>query len=130
LLPAGDLPLDATTQVVAFLFPEAGLACIPADSPRSDAAGRCLAEWSVMSNSHSSASFSTLELDELTGITGGAGAQKSQAELRQLAQQYCPATYSKFSANRTITRPMGERCLDEAGLGMFKSRLDAYFPRK
>ena len=82
-----------------------------------------------MSNSQSN--FSLLELDELTSITGGAGApRKSQAELRQLAQQYCPSTYATFANRRTITRPMGERCLDEAGLGMFKSRLDAYFPRQ
>ncbi len=84
-----------------------------------------------MSNSHSNAPLTLLGLDELTCITGGAGApQKSQAELRQLAQQYCPATYAQFSGRRTITRATGERCLDEAGLGMFKSRLDAYFPRR
>lgn len=77
-----------------------------------------------MSNSQSLTSI------ELAHVTGGAGATHSQAELRQLAQQYCPATYQRFQSARTITRPMAERCLNEAGLGMFRSRLDAYFPTK
>ncbi len=74
-----------------------------------------------MSNSQS---FTRIERSELAHVAGGA----SQAELRQLAQQYCPATYERFQSARTITRPMAETCLNEAGLGMFKSRLDAYFP--
>lgn len=74
-----------------------------------------------MSNSQS---MPTLALSELAHVAGGA----SQAELRQLAQQYCPATYQRFQSARTITRPMAETCLQEAGLGMFSSRLDAYFP--
>jgi hypothetical protein len=81
-----------------------------------------------MSNSQS---LTTIELAQLAHVAGGAGApaaQTSQAELRQLAQQYCPATYQRFESARTITRPMAERCLDEAGLGMFRSRLDQYFP--
>ncbi len=65
----------------------------------------------------------------LSTVCGGA-AKKSQAELRQLAKQYCPATYAKYSSKKTLTRPMAETCLDEAGLGFFKGRLDAYFPRK
>jgi len=81
-----------------------------------------------MSNSQT---ITTLELDELAHITGGAAATTdSQAKLRQLASQYCPATYDKFKSAPQITRPMGERCLDEAGLGMFKGRLDAYFPKR
>ena len=76
-----------------------------------------------MSNSQS---FTTIEIAQLAHVAGGA----SQAELRQLAQQHCPATYQRFQSAHTITRPMAERCLDEAGLGMFRSRLDAYFPRK
>jgi hypothetical protein len=81
-----------------------------------------------MTNSQPTA-FITLGLDELTWITGGAASQ-SQTELRQMAQQYCPATYDKFKGAPQITRRMGERCLDEAGLGMFKGRLDQYFPPK
>lgn len=75
-------------------------------------------------------SITTLGLDELASVIGCASAPaKSQAELRQLASQYCPATYGKFRGAAQITRPMGERCLDEAGLAMFKGRLDQYFPK-
>ncbi|CAN5778572.1 hypothetical protein BH11MYX3_BH11MYX3_01890 [soil metagenome] len=75
--------------------------------------------------------LATLGLDELALITGGAAAaSSSQAELRQMAQSYCPATYDRFKGAPKITRAMGERCLDEAGYGMFKSRLDPYFPKK
>ena len=65
--------------------------------------------------------------DLLVAVTGGG---KSQAELREMAQKYCPATYNTFKGAPTITRPMAEKCLDEAGYGMFKGRLDAYFPKK
>ena len=84
-----------------------------------------------MTNSQST-TITTLGLDELAHVTGGAGAapSESQAQLRQLAQQHCPATYNKFKGAPQITRAMGERCLDEAGLGMFKGRLDQYFPKK
>lgn len=82
-----------------------------------------------MSNSQSIA-LASLELSELACITGGAGAQKSQVELRELARTYCPVTFDKFKNAPALTRRMGERCLDEAGLGMFKNRLDAYFPRR
>ncbi len=83
-----------------------------------------------MTNSCST-TITTLGFDELTAVIGGAAAPaKGQAELRQLASQYCPATYAKFKGAAQITRPMGERCLDEAGLGMFKGRLDQYFPKK
>ena len=78
-----------------------------------------------------STTITTLGLDELATVIGGAGTPaKGQTELRQLAAQYCPATYAKFKGAAQITRPMGERCLDEAGLGMFKGRLDQYFPKK
>jgi hypothetical protein len=84
----------------------------------------------VMTNSQSNQPL-ILELDQLACITGGAGApDTSQAELRKLGQQYCPATSAQFAAAKTITRPMAERCLDEAGYGMFKGRLDQYFPKK
>lgn len=76
-------------------------------------------------------SFISLERHALAHVAGGAGATtSSQAELRRLASTYCPTTYDRFKDARTITRPMAERCLDEAGLGMFRSRLDAYFPRR
>ncbi len=83
----------------------------------------------VMTNSQAT-TITTLGLDELATVTGGAGTSASQAQLRQLAANYCPATYEKFKSSPQITRRMGERCLDEAGLGMFKGRLDQYFPKK
>jgi hypothetical protein len=71
-----------------------------------------------------------IETNDLASITGGAGtADANQAELRQMAQQYCPATYAKNKNAPTITRAMGERCLDEAGYGWAKGRLDKYFPK-
>lgn len=83
-----------------------------------------------MSNSQS-LSVVTLELSELSFVVGGAAPPAdSQAQLRSLAAQYCPATYEKFKTAPTITRRMGERCLDEAGYGSWKSSLDKYFPKK
>jgi len=83
-----------------------------------------------MTNSQSN-TITTLGLDELTTVTGGAAsAAAGQAELRQLASQYCPATFAANKNAPQLTRAMGERCLDEAGLGMFKGRLDKYFPKK
>jgi len=46
-----------------------------------------------------------------------------------MAAQYCPVTYAQNKNARTLTRAMGERCLDEAGYGWAKGRLDKYFPR-
>lgn len=67
----------------------------------------------------------------LDTITGGAGTSaEQQQEFRALAKSYCPVTYAQNKNARTITRQMGERCLDEAGLGMFKGQLDRYFPRR
>lgn len=72
--------------------------------------------------------FSTIT-DALITVTGGAGTtDANQAELRQMAQQYCPKTYAQNQNAPTITRAMGERCLDEAGYGWAKGRLDKYFP--
>jgi hypothetical protein len=74
--------------------------------------------------------------NELITVTGGAGrgaagtTNTSQAELRQMAQQHCPATFNRFKNAREITRPMAERCLDEAGYGWARGRLDQYFPPK
>ncbi len=59
----------------------------------------------------------------LESITGGAG----QAELRSLARRWCPTTYARNAQAPVLTRRMGERCLDEAGLGNYKSQLDQYF---
>jgi hypothetical protein len=74
--------------------------------------------------------------NELITVTGGAGRnaggrthQANQAELRQLAQEHCPSTYARFKNVREITRPMAERCLDEAGYGWARGQLDQYFPR-
>jgi hypothetical protein len=70
----------------------------------------------------------TIDSEQLLAATGGAAA--GQAELRALAKDYCPDVYAQFKNAKTITRPMGERCLDEAGYGAFKSQLDRYFPKK
>lgn len=76
-------------------------------------------------------SFSTV--DDLVTVTGGAGrqgtAQTNQAELRDMAKQYCPQTYKRYQSAPQITRPMAERCLDEAGYGWARGHLDRYFPR-
>lgn len=69
--------------------------------------------------------FTEIDVHQLSGITGG----RSQAELKQLARRHCPQTYAQYQ-HRPITRPIAERCLDEAGLGMFKGQLDRYFPRR
>lgn len=83
-----------------------------------------------MSNSQSN-QLSSIH-DELVTVMGGAGrgaaTDANQAELRQMAQQHCPVTYAKNKNAATITRAMGERCLDEAGYGWAKGRLDKYFP--
>jgi len=66
-----------------------------------------------------------LSLDALAAVSGGA--DTSQARLRQLAQRYCPRTFAA-NQHRPITRPLAERCLDEAGYGQYRSMLDQYFP--
>jgi len=66
-------------------------------------------------------------IDNLANVTGGAAAP-DQAKLRQMAQQYCPATYNTFKGAKQITRPMAEKCLDEAGYGWAKFKLNEYFP--
>ena len=68
----------------------------------------------------------TIEIAALANVSGGA----DQAKLRQLAQQYCPTTYSQFKGAKSITRPMAETCLDEAHMGWAKGQLDQYFPKK
>jgi hypothetical protein len=77
-------------------------------------------------------------IDNLITVTGGVGvagaariaspSASQQAELRQMAQEHCPVTYSRNRSAATLTRAMGERCLDEAGYGWAKGQLDKYFP--
>ena len=67
-----------------------------------------------------------IDIDSLDTVTGGANAA-GQARLRALAKSWCPSTYARYGQAPTLTRRMGERCLDEAGLGAYKSQLDAYF---
>ena len=64
-----------------------------------------------------------IDIHALETITGGAG----QAQLRALARRWCPTTYARYASSPALTRRMGERCLDEAGLGAYKSQLDQYF---
>lgn len=68
-----------------------------------------------------------LDPAQLTQIIGGADTPQ-QAKLRALAKSYCPQTYAA-NKTRPMTRALGERCLDEAGYGSYKSMLDNYFPR-
>ena len=68
-----------------------------------------------------------LDLTQLSQIVGGADTPK-QAQLRDLAKSYCPQTYAA-NKTRPMSRALGERCLDEAGYGSYKSMLDKYFPR-
>lgn len=82
-----------------------------------------------------SQNIQSLDVENLTSITGGATARPAQhaptpaqdAQLRDLARNNCPVTYRQFQNTPVLTRAMGERCLDEAGYGMFKGRLDQYF---
>ena len=71
--------------------------------------------------------MTNLDLAVLASVTGG---NASQAQLRELGKQYCPTTAASFAGAKTVTRPMAETCLDEAGYGGFKGMLDKYFPRK
>jgi hypothetical protein len=73
--------------------------------------------------------FITLDDTALACAFGGQGQAKNPEELRPLAKQYCPVTAQRYQ-HSPITRPIAERCLEEAGLGGFKGRLDAYFPKK
>lgn len=70
-----------------------------------------------------------LDDDALARVTGGAGQAQNQQQLRKLAREYCPQTYERFRSS-PITRPIAERCLDEAGYGQYTGMLDRYFPRK
>ena len=70
-----------------------------------------------------------LDDDALACVPGGAGQPQNQQQLRDLARQYCPQTYRQFR-NAPITRPIAERCLDEAGYGQYTGMLDRYFPRR
>lgn len=75
--------------------------------------------------------LNAIDSSVLPAVTGGAGpSAQQQQEFRALAKQYCPATYAANKNAPQITRQMGERCLDEAGYGMFKGQLDRYFPRR
>lgn len=76
-------------------------------------------------------SIQTIEACSLDLVTGGVAAPSpQQQQLRTMAAQYCPATYAQNKSAPVLTRQMGEKCLDEAGYGMFKGQLDQYFPRK
>jgi hypothetical protein len=66
-----------------------------------------------------------IHIETLEAVHGGAG----QAQLRQLARTWCPRVYEKNASQPTLTRRMGEQCLDEAGYGQYKSMLDQYFPK-
>jgi hypothetical protein len=76
--------------------------------------------------------LTNIDLTRLESVTGGAAGPNAeqQAQFRELAQSYCPSTYARYRNAPQITRRMGEKCLDEAGLGMFKGQLDRYFPRR
>jgi hypothetical protein len=67
-----------------------------------------------------------LSLEALATVCGGADT-KQQAQLRELARKHCPRTFAA-NQDRPITRPLAERCLDEAGYGQYRGMLDRYFP--
>lgn len=73
--------------------------------------------------------MTNLDSAALAVVSGGAPSAAQQAELRALAKEHCPATF-RANQNRAITRPLAERCLEEAGYGWAKGRLDQYFPRR
>ena len=66
-----------------------------------------------------------ITIESLSSVTGGA----DQPQLRTLARSYCPQTYQRFARTPTLTRRMGEQCLDEAGLSQHKDMLDRYFKK-
>jgi len=70
-----------------------------------------------------------LDDNDLARTFGGAEQSKNPEQLRSLARQYCPQTAQRYR-NSPITRPIAERCLDEAGYGSYKSMLDSYFPKR
>jgi hypothetical protein len=76
--------------------------------------------------------LTNIDLSTLEAVTGGASGPSAtqQAQFRKLAQSYCPVTYARYKNAPQITRRMGEKCLDEAGYGGWKSYLDKYFPRQ
>ncbi|HEY4175184.1 MAG TPA: hypothetical protein VGM90_00060 [Kofleriaceae bacterium] len=84
-----------------------------------------------------SQNLQTLDANDLSTITGGTGTSApagdrtptpaQDRQLRDLASRYCPTTSRTFQNTPVLTRPMGEQCLSEAGLSMFKGRLDQYF---
>jgi hypothetical protein len=71
--------------------------------------------------------MTTIDATNLTLVSGGNPTAEQQRQMRDLARRYCPQIYSQYQS-RPITRNVAERCLDEAGLGAFRSRLDQYFP--
>ncbi len=73
--------------------------------------------------------MTNLDSSILSVVSGGAPSAAKQAELRELARTNCPATF-QANQDRPITRPLAEQCLDEAGYGWAKGRLDQYFPRQ
>ncbi len=73
--------------------------------------------------------MTTISTIDLENTCGGNPTAQQQQQMRELARQYCPQIYRQYQ-NRPITRDVAERCLDEAGLGAFRSRLDQYFPKR
>jgi hypothetical protein len=63
---------------------------------------------------------------DLATVCGG-NANVNQAQLRSLAQRYCPQTFAQHR-NAPITRPLAERCLAEANMTQYSGMLDRYFP--
>jgi hypothetical protein len=69
----------------------------------------------------------TITSEQLVTVCGG---NQQQAQLRAMAQRWCPRTYARYANQPVLTRGMGEQCLDEAGLSQYRSQLDRYFPRR
>jgi hypothetical protein len=68
----------------------------------------------------------TIQPEQLANVCGG----NQQAQMRAMAQRWCPQTYARYANQPVLTRRMGEQCLAEAGLSQYSSQLDRYFPRR
>jgi hypothetical protein len=84
--------------------------------------------------------MTTLSLDVLANVTGGAGATQSWDQIRDAAAPHCPQTVAAHPSapkNRAQAQSIGNACLAE--MGSFKAAMggrekiqagiDAAFPR-
>ncbi|HUS33447.1 MAG TPA: hypothetical protein VMZ53_33325 [Kofleriaceae bacterium] len=66
----------------------------------------------------------TIDIDQLSTVTGGAGASAKWDEIRSAAEPHCPETVAQFPkapANRAQAQRIGDACLAE--MGSFKASM-------